>query len=116
MKTTPRGNWVQQLRLYSGLVLFTYAAFHFLNHALGLFSIGAMTIIGRTVNAVARLEALAKEKQCQLVISAEIATTAGLDIDVDGVKRESTLIRGLAEPLDILCFRHARDLPHQGNS
>jgi adenylate cyclase len=43
MQTTPRGNQVQQLRLYSGLVLFTYAFFHFFNHALGLVSIDIMT-------------------------------------------------------------------------
>ncbi len=76
----------------------------------------AMTVIGRTVNAAARLEALAKEKECQLVISAEVARTAGLDIDLDGFKRESTPIRGLAEPLDVLSLKHARDLPHQGSS
>ncbi len=32
----------QQIRLFSGLILFAFAATHFLNHSLGLFSIDAM--------------------------------------------------------------------------
>ncbi len=37
-----RGSLVQRLRLASGLVLFTFAATHFTNHALGLVSLEAM--------------------------------------------------------------------------
>lgn len=37
-----RGGTAQRLRLASGLVLFTFALTHFLNHSLGLFSIDAM--------------------------------------------------------------------------
>ncbi len=37
-----RGSVTQQIRLFSGLILFAFAATHFLNHALGLFSIDAM--------------------------------------------------------------------------
>jgi ferredoxin len=37
-----RGSLQQKLRLVSGLVLFTFAATHFLNHALGLVSLEAM--------------------------------------------------------------------------
>ncbi|PLX37347.1 MAG: hypothetical protein C0605_07675, partial [Hyphomicrobiales bacterium] len=39
---TPTGDWQQKLRLISGLVLFTFAGFHFFNHALGLISLEAM--------------------------------------------------------------------------
>ena len=38
-----RGDVLQRLRLASGLILFTFAATHFLNHALGLVSLDACT-------------------------------------------------------------------------
>ena len=37
-----RGSLAQRLRLASGLLLFAFAATHFLNHALGLVSLDAM--------------------------------------------------------------------------
>jgi adenylate cyclase len=37
-----RGNWGQRLRLISGLILFTFATTHFLNHALGLVDLQTM--------------------------------------------------------------------------
>jgi len=42
MHVLARGDILQRLRLASGLVLFTFAATHFLNHALGLVSVDAM--------------------------------------------------------------------------
>lgn len=36
------GQYAQQLRLWSGLTLFTYVVFHYINHALGHFSLAAM--------------------------------------------------------------------------
>lgn len=39
---TGRGTYVQQARLWSGLILLTYVTFHFINHALGLISLDAM--------------------------------------------------------------------------
>ncbi|POF33028.1 adenylate/guanylate cyclase domain-containing protein [Roseibium marinum] len=36
------GNWRQRLRLWSGLVLFSFCLSHFLNHALGIISVEAM--------------------------------------------------------------------------
>ena len=42
MHVLARGDLLQRLRLSSGLVLFTFAATHFLNHALGLVSLDAM--------------------------------------------------------------------------
>lgn len=37
-----RGNWRQQVRLFSGLVLLTFCVSHFLNHTLGIWSVAAM--------------------------------------------------------------------------
>jgi len=37
-----RGNWRQRLRLWSGLILFTFCLSHFSNHALGIISFEAM--------------------------------------------------------------------------
>jgi len=37
-----RGEWAQRLRLASGIVLFVFALLHFLNHALGIYSVEAM--------------------------------------------------------------------------
>jgi adenylate cyclase len=40
-----RGDTLQRLRLVSGLVLFAFAATHFINHALGLVSIDMMQVV-----------------------------------------------------------------------
>ena len=37
-----RGDTLQRLRLVSGLILFTFAATHFINHSLGLISVDWM--------------------------------------------------------------------------
>ena len=42
MQILLRGDVVQKLRLASGLILFTFATTHFLNHAIGLVHIGSM--------------------------------------------------------------------------
>ncbi len=39
------GSWTQRARLVSGLVLFTFAATHFLNHAVGLAGVEAMEAV-----------------------------------------------------------------------
>lgn len=39
------GNLAHQVRLYSGLVLFTFALTHFINHAFGLISVEATMAI-----------------------------------------------------------------------
>ena len=49
-----RGNLAQRVRLGTGLVLFTFAATHFLNHALGLFSLQAMVDFDGWRTAVTR--------------------------------------------------------------
>ncbi len=74
----------------------------------------ALTVIGSTVNAAARLEALSKEKSCQLIISAELGRIAQLDLG--GFKRETATIRGLNKPVEIVIIPRARNLAHQGSS
>lgn len=49
-----RGTTTQKLRLLSGLILFVFAATHFLNHSLGLFSIDTMTLVQDWRTAVTR--------------------------------------------------------------
>lgn len=69
----------------------------------------AMTVIGRTVNAAARLEAATKELECQVALSADVARHAG--IDLSPFETRSISVRGLDEPLDVIAIRSARDLP-----
>ena len=38
----------------------------------------SVTVIGTTVNAASRLEALTKEKGCQLIVAADVLARAGL--------------------------------------
>ena len=69
----------------------------------------AVTVIGRTVNAAARLESLTKEKGCQLIISREVTDAIGWE--PQDTTMESVQVRGLSEPLDIWLLDKARDLP-----
>ncbi len=48
------GDYVRQLRLVTGLILFTFAFFHLLNHALGLVSIDAMEAMRQVRIAITR--------------------------------------------------------------
>ena len=57
----------------------------------------------------ARLEALTKEYQCQLVISDAVGHYAQLD--VSGFERHEIEIRGRLEPLTIRVIGDAQDLP-----
>ncbi len=72
----------------------------------------AITVIGRTVNTAARLESLTKEKQCQLIISQDVQQLAA--IELPNYSPEKVKIRGLTEPLDVICIRRARDLSVAG--
>jgi adenylate cyclase len=67
-----------------------------------------MTVIGHTVNAASRLEALTKEKGCQLVISRAVARYAGWSVDDDG---ETIQVRGIEQPIEIVKVPRGRDLP-----
>ena len=49
-----RGDTLQRLRLVSGLILFTFAATHFINHALGLISIDMMQVVQQWRWAITR--------------------------------------------------------------
>ncbi len=69
----------------------------------------AMTVIGRTVNAAARLEALTKQMQCQLIISTQIAAHA--ELPPLAYPRKTVQVRGIPEPLEVFCLPRARDLP-----
>jgi adenylate cyclase len=68
----------------------------------------AVTVIGRTVNAGARLEALTKELKSQLVISKECALKAGLD--VSALTPQTVNVRGLSEPIEVFAVERARSL------
>ena len=67
-----------------------------------------MTVIGHTVNAASRLEALTKEKKCQIVISRDVAQYAGLAVPDEG---EAIQVRGIAEKIQIVPIKRGRDLP-----
>jgi adenylate cyclase len=68
-----------------------------------------MTVIGNAVNVASRLDAMSKELDCQLVISANVAKQAGW-LDVKG-KTTQVSVRGLEAPLDIIGISRGRDLP-----
>jgi len=69
----------------------------------------SVTVIGTTVNAASRLEALTKEKGCQLIVAAEVLTLAGLGLDA--FPREEVAIRGLSAARSVALIARARDLP-----
>jgi adenylate cyclase len=72
----------------------------------------ALTVIGSTVNTAARLEAMTKEKGCQVIVSEEVMTCAGR---VDhGFVRETVAIRGLAAMRDIVLVPRGRDIALTG--
>ena len=54
MHVLARGDVLQRLRLVTGLILFTFVATHFLNHALGLVSLDAMEAMQGWRKAVTR--------------------------------------------------------------
>jgi adenylate cyclase len=69
-----------------------------------------LTVIGTTVNSASRLETLTKEKQCQLIVAAEVLAKAGLS--PDAFPREEVAIRGLSAPRTVALIESARSLPH----
>ena len=54
----------------------------------------SVTVIGNTVNAASRLEALTKERGCQLIVAADVLERAG--IALAGFPREDVMIRGFS--------------------
>ncbi len=69
----------------------------------------SITVIGSTVNSASRLEALTKEKSCQLIVAAEVLARAGLASDA--FPREEVMIRGLSAARSVALIGRARDLP-----
>jgi adenylate cyclase len=82
---------------------------------MGYGSVTAITAIGDAVNTASRLETLTKEYGCELVVSEETVTRAGLDLGAS--PRHEIEIRGRREMLAIRTLASARDLPTaQSNS
>ncbi len=69
----------------------------------------SITVIGKTVNAGARLEAMTKELKCQLVVSRECAALAG-NHDILAMPPLTVDVRGLSEPIDVFAVKHPRAL------
>lgn len=68
-----------------------------------------LTVIGSPVNVASRLEALAKEQSCQIVVSREVAEKAGWS---DASARTMTAtVRGVSDALEVICIPRGRDLP-----
>jgi len=67
----------------------------------------SLTVIGTTVNTAARLEAMTKEKGVQMILTQEAAQIVGLESD--GFEAEKVDVRGIPEPVEILCITRARD-------
>jgi adenylate cyclase len=68
----------------------------------------AMSVIGLAINVASRLEALAKAASAQIAFSDAVAQHAGLE--TDGLHVETTDIRGLERPIDIIFMDHAREI------
>ena len=69
----------------------------------------AITVIGNTVNAASRLEALTKEKGCQLIVATDVLDRAG--VVGKAFPREDVMIRGFSAPRSVAIIGRARDLP-----
>jgi adenylate cyclase len=68
-----------------------------------------LTVIGTTVNSASRLEALTKDKNCQLIVASEVLTLAG--IGQHAFPQEDVMIRGLSKPRSVAVIDRARNLP-----
>ncbi len=69
----------------------------------------SLTAIGDAVNTASRLEALTKDYDAQLIVSAPLAEHAG--IDLTAFPRHQIDLRGRTQPLDIFVLGSALDLP-----
>jgi len=67
------------------------------------------TVIGNPVNVASRLEALAKERNVQIVLSRAVARLSGWEAPDDLVS--SVAVRGVAEPVEVIAVARGRDLP-----
>jgi adenylate cyclase len=67
-----------------------------------------LTAVGDTMNAASRLESLAKELGAELVVSAELAQRARLDLS--GHERQTVTVRGRAAAIDAWIVHNASEL------
>ena len=68
-----------------------------------------LTVVGNAVNVASRLEAIAKEKGFQIVMSAEVAHYAGCPEDAGPVMTVD--VRGVEEQMQVVGVARGRDLP-----
>jgi adenylate cyclase len=66
-----------------------------------------LTAVGDTINVASRLESLAKELNVEIVLSADLASQAHLDLS--GHERQTVTVRGRATPVDAWIIRNAAD-------
>jgi adenylate cyclase len=66
------------------------------------------TALGDAVNVAARLQELSKELQCELVLSDDVRTMAGLPADL--MQKQDVAIRGRSEPMAVYTFGRAAEL------
>jgi len=67
-----------------------------------------LTAVGDTVHVAARLEALTKDYACELVLSEEVATRAGVDVSDHG--RHELTVRNREAPLAVFVVPNAQRL------
>lgn len=67
-----------------------------------------LTVIGQTVNEASRLEALTKDKECQLILSKIVADHAGANVAFFAA--ETVEVRGSGTPIEIIMINAAREL------
>lgn len=72
----------------------------------------SLTAIGDTVNTASRLETMTKEFSAQLVVSAHVATLAG--VDLSGLPVREVAVRGREAALLVHVVADAADLPAHG--
>ena len=61
---------------------------------------GEVTALGDAVNVAARLQDMTKTLECRVMLSEEVASTAGITLDL--LKRQRIEIRGRVEPMTVL--------------
>lgn len=74
-----------------------------------------LTAVGDAVNTASRLESATKDFQAELVISAEVAERAGVQI-IDGWREETVNLRGKSEMLRVLVAERAKTRAAAGSS
>ena len=70
------------------------------------------TALGDAVNVAARLQDMTKSLACEVVVSDEVRTTAGLA--ADALPRRKSTIRGRNEPMIVRTVTDARDTVGDG--